>query len=52
MNLDVVSNYFKIIKSIINGSYLYSCNQEEKELPDGTITKKKDYPWGGCLHIK
>ena len=50
MNLDVISNYFKIIKSSINGTYLYSCNREEKELPDGTITKEKDYPWEGFAH--
>lgn len=47
MNLDVVSNYFKIIKSSIHGTYLYSCNREKKELPDGTITMEKDYPWKG-----
>lgn len=47
MNLDIVSNYFKIIKSTIKGTYLYSCNREEKELPDGTIIKMKEYPWGG-----
>ena len=47
MNLDVISNYFKIIKSTIKGTYLYSCNREKKELPDGTIIKLKDYPWEG-----
>ena len=47
MNLDIVNNYFKIIKSSIHGTYLYSCNREKKELPDGTITQEKDYPWEG-----
>lgn len=47
MNLDIVSNYFKIIKSSIKGTFLYSCNREEKKLPDGTINREKDYPWEG-----
>ena len=47
MTLDTVSNYFKIIKSTLNGAYLYSCNREEKRLPDGTIIKLKDFPWEG-----
>lgn len=47
MNLDIISNYFKIIKSTTKGTYLYSCNRERKELPDGTIINLKDYPWDG-----
>ena len=31
----------------MNGAYLYSCNREEKRLPDGTIIKLKDFPWEG-----
>ena len=47
MNLNIISNYFKIIKSTLTGSYLYSCNREEKRLPDGTLIRLKDYPWEG-----
>ena len=47
MNLDTVSNYFKIIKSNSRGSYLYSCNRVEKILPDKTIIKINDFPWEG-----
>ena len=49
MNMDIISNYFKIIKSSLNGSYLYSCNREEKKLPDGTLIKLEDYPWEGFI---
>ena len=50
MNLDIISNYFKIIKSTTKGTYLYSCNRLEKELPDGKIISLRDYPWEGFKH--
>ena len=47
MNTDIVSNYFKNYIVSVHGTYLYSCNREQKVLPDGTITKEKDYPLDG-----
>jgi hypothetical protein len=44
MNLDVIEKYFSIIKSA--RAFFYCLNRAEKILPDGTVTKFGDYPWG------
>ena len=44
MNLDVIDKYFSIIKSA--RAYFYCLNRAEKKLPDGTVTRFEDYPWG------
>ena len=44
MNLDVIDKYFSIVKSA--KAYFYCLNRAEKKLPDGTVTRFEDYPWG------
>jgi hypothetical protein len=44
MNLDIIDKYFSIIKSA--KAYFYCLNRAEKKLPDGTVTRFEDYPWG------
>ena len=43
MNLDVINNYIKYLESNEKSFFLYHCNREEKVLPDGSITKIKDF---------
>jgi hypothetical protein len=46
MNPEVVDEYFEDISIATKpqGAF-YCCNREEKELPDGTKTIFKNYPW-------
>ena len=44
MNLGVIDKYFSIVKSA--KAYFYCLNRAEKKLPDGTVTRFEDYPWG------
>lgn len=47
MSLQVINQYFKDLKNVKNkGLYFYCCNRNEKILPDGTIVKFSNYPWG------
>lgn len=47
MNPPVIEKYFEYMRnSKTKEKYFYCCNRREKELPDGTITKFPDYPWG------
>ena len=41
-----IVDYFNDLRTI-SGSrcFFYCCNREEKKLPDGTITRVRDYPW-------
>ena len=43
MTFEEVQNYFSIIKN--NKSYLYCCNREKKELPNGEFLIFENYPW-------
>ena len=45
MNPDIIKTYFDIIRSSTGKRYFYSCNREEKFLPDGTVVRFDDYPW-------
>jgi hypothetical protein len=47
MNLDVIDKYFSVIESA--KAYFYCLNRAEKKLPDGTVTRFEDYPWGENL---
>jgi hypothetical protein len=47
MNPQIVNQYFKDLKDVKNKElYFYCCNRDEKILPDGTIVRFSDYPWG------
>jgi hypothetical protein len=46
MNPKIINQYFNDLKNSNNKSYFYCCNREKKTLPDGTIVKFSDYPWG------
>jgi putative sugar O-methyltransferase len=48
MNPEYISKYFDDLYSISRKKeiFFYCCNREEKFLPDGTVTRFKDYPWG------
>ena len=47
MNPDTISEYFDDLRvvSAKRKVVFYCCNREEKELPDGTMTKLDEYPW-------
>ncbi len=45
MNPDIIKTYFDIIRSSTGKRYFYSCNREEKVLPDGTVVRFNEYPW-------
>jgi hypothetical protein len=47
MNPPVIASYFDDMRSIAGCQQLmfYCCNREEKFLPDGTVTRFRDYPW-------
>lgn len=46
MDLQVVHDYFRLMRAGRTGtSVFYCCNREEKQLPDGTVTRFRDYGW-------
>ena len=47
MNPEFISEYFDDLYTMSskNDIAFYCCNRDEKSLPDGTITRFKDYPW-------
>jgi hypothetical protein len=51
MTIDSIDKYFSIVKSSVNGAYLYCCNRMYKKLEGGEITRFSDYPWGGEINI-
>lgn len=51
MTLDCISEYFSIIKSSVDGAYLYCCNRESKKLEGGEIINFNYYPWQGYTDI-
>ena len=44
MSLDIVANYFKILRER-KTKLFYCCNRLEKWLPDGQVTRFLEYPW-------
>jgi putative sugar O-methyltransferase len=51
MTSDTIAKYFSIIKSSVNGAYLYCCNRLEKRLDDRESTVFDNYPWEGYESI-
>lgn len=47
MNTPVIERYFEYMQTSTVPAHFYCCNREEKKLPDGTIIRFEDYPWGG-----
>ena len=47
MDPSTINDYFKDLRVISASRKLmfYCCNREEKQLPDGTVTKLSEYPW-------
>ena len=43
MNIDVINNYIEYLENGDKSFFLYHCNREEKVLPDGSITRIKDF---------
>ena len=54
MEPQYIRNYFDGLYTISSSRDLdfYCCNREEKTLPDGTITRFKDYPWSNLDNVK
>lgn len=51
MTSDTIAQYFSIVKSSVNGAYLYCCNRLEKHLDHSEITVFDNYPWEGYDRI-
>ncbi len=45
MNLNVIENYFQLMRFQGESTYLYSANRVSKALPDGEIIEIEKYPW-------
>ncbi len=46
MDPPIIDKYFRSMRAIKSKKILfYCCNRIQKKLPDGTVTKFKDYPW-------
>lgn len=49
MTTTAISDYFKLIQK--SNAYFYCCNREEKKLPDGTVIRFSEYPWGSAKFL-
>lgn len=49
MNMTAISDYFNLIQKA--KAYFYCCNREEKKLPDGTVIRFSEYPWGSAKFL-
>jgi hypothetical protein len=47
MDPPIIEAYFRDLRAISKRRelFFYSCNREEKILPDGTVTRFSEYPW-------
>lgn len=54
MDPKYIRNYFDDLYAVAAKRDLdfYCCNREEKTLPDGTVTRFKDYPWNSHDNIQ
>lgn len=44
MTTEAINSYFDVIKG--TNSFFYCCNRKEKVLPDGSVSRFDQYPWG------
>lgn len=49
MDMPVIEKYFDYMRASTVEAHFYCCNREEKTLPDGSIIRFVDYPWGGVF---
>ena len=47
MDMSIIQKYFEYMRTSTIESYFYCCNREEKTLPDRSVIRFADYPWGG-----
>lgn len=45
MDMGVIRNYFRVMRSGKGVGYFYCCNRVEKTLPDGSVIRFDAYPW-------
>jgi hypothetical protein len=45
MEMDVINNYFSIMRSSSIESYFYCCNRQKKTFKDGSCISFEKYPW-------
>jgi hypothetical protein len=45
MNMNIINNYFDILRSGNRNIKFYCCNRISKTLPDGSVIKFESYPW-------
>lgn len=45
MDLSVIGNYFREMRSGDGAGYFYCCNRVEKTLPDGSVIRFDAFPW-------
>jgi len=50
MDLFMIKKYFEYMRTSTAEPYLYCCNREEKTLPDGSVIRFADFPWG-CAEV-
>lgn len=46
MDMHVIQKYFEYMRTSTVEPHFYCCNRKEKALPDGSIIRFSDYPWG------
>ena len=46
MDLSIIKQYFKFMRTSPAQPHFYCNNREEKTLPDGSVIRFFDYPWG------
>lgn len=51
MDMFMVKRYFEYMRTSTEEPYLYCCNREEKTLPDGSVIRFDDFPWGGDVLV-
>lgn len=48
MDMHTIKKYFEYMRTSTEEPYFYCCNREEKTLPDGSVIRFADFPWGGA----
>ena len=51
MDMFMVKKYFEYMRTSTEEPYFYCCNREEKNLPDGSVIRFDDFPWGGDVLV-
>lgn len=51
MDMLMIKKYFEYMRTSTEEPYFYCCNREEKTLPDGSLIRFADFPWGGEMVV-